>query len=411
MSSPYKTSNRPVDLPMARSYAPHTPRDFGFPPQGRPSSMHSESGFSEMPATLYSTPAEDDKWAHVVDQLSKLTSLPTAVLISFNPKLGRQAITVPGEADFTEQGEALFQEYYYAVGPFRDPSMRKPLTGITLDSGLFPQEQLHKTELNNEILARYDLHHLAILPLVSTPKDFDVVSAWRGGAVGEFDAGTLPLFECALSHLRAVQDIRCELANANLRAARAEAALEHTFAAAFLLDAAGRVVHMNRAGEAMISSPDGVMLRHNRIIATKTSQQSQLKALIAGAISAAQASATQAGGAIALERGSGGRPLFVRVLPLLVDLTAGQSGHALLLITDPDGAVKDSTNLLKSLFSLTTAEIAVATNLRAGLTLTEIADVRRVSLETVRSQAKSLLQKTNTRRQSDLVLLLTTLIT
>ena len=131
--------------------------------------MHSESGFSEMPATLYSTPAEDDKWAHVVDQLSKLTSLPTAVLISFNPKLGRQAITVPGEADFTEQGEALFQEYYYAVGPFRDPSMRNPLTGITLDSGLFPRNRLIKPNYN-EILARYDLPHLAILPLASTAR-------------------------------------------------------------------------------------------------------------------------------------------------------------------------------------------------------------------------------------------------
>jgi DNA-binding CsgD family transcriptional regulator len=207
--------------------------------------------------------------------------------------------------------------------------------------------------------------------------------------------------------------LRCELANANLRAARAEAALEHNFAAVFLLDAAGRVVHMNRSGEAMVSSPDGVMLRRNRVVATNAAQQSKLKALIACAISAAQANAQQPGGAIALERSSGRHPLFVRVLPLQVDLPAGQtpSAHALLLITDPGGAVKDPTNLLKSLFLLTNAEIAVATNLRAGFTLTEIAAARRVSLETIRSQVKSLLQKTNTRRQSDLVLLLTTLIT
>lgn len=86
-------------------------------------------------------------------------------------------------------------------------------------------------------------------------------------------------------------------------------------------------------------------------------------------------------------------------------------GHALLLIADPDVAVKDPTDFLKDLFSLTTAEIEVAVSLRAGLSLTEIAAARRVSIETVRSQIKSILQKTNTRRQGDLILLLTTLIT
>ena len=126
----------------------------------------------------------------------------------------------------------------------------------------------------------------------------------------------LILFACALSPSRAAQDTRCQLANANLRAARAEAALEHAFAAAFVLDAVGRVVYMNRSGEAMASSADGVMFRRNELSPQNASQQSQLKALIAGAISAAQASASQAVGAIALERSSGRRPLFVRVMPL-----------------------------------------------------------------------------------------------
>jgi DNA-binding CsgD family transcriptional regulator len=417
MSIPDRTSNSPVDRPLAKSYALQSQRNSGFSPPSQPSSMQSESG-SEMLVTFHSPPADDVKWALVVDELCKLSSPCTAVLISFNSRLGRQELTVRGGSDFMEEGQPLSNDDYYAVdpfgeAPFGEPNMRQPLTEITLGGELVSHEQFHKTKLHNDIAARRDLHHLAVLPLVSTPKHFDALSAWRGGTAGEFDAETLHLFECALPHLRAAQDIRCELANAKLRAARAEAALEHTFAAAFLLDAAGRVVHMNRPGEAMISFPDGVMLRRNRIIATNASQQSQLKALIACALSTAQASAMQTGGAIALERSSGRRPLFVRVLPLRVELTAGHtpSGHALLLITDPDAAVKDPAILLKSLFSLTTAEIAVATNLRAGFTLVEIAAVRRVSLETIRSQVKSLLQKTNTRRQSDLILLLTTLIT
>jgi DNA-binding CsgD family transcriptional regulator len=272
---------------------------------------------------------------------------------------------------------------------------------------------LEKTELHNNILARYDFHHMAILPLVSTPTHFEVLSASRGGDTAEVDAEALRLLAYPASQLRVAQALGRELAAAHLRAACAEAALEQTLTAAFLLDSAGRVMHMNRAGESIASSADGVMLRRNKIVATNASQQSRLRLLIAGAISAAGASLARLGGAIALERSSGRRPLFVRVLPLRVGLPVGHtpSGHALLLITDPDGAVQDATSLLKDLFSLTNAEIAVAVNLRVGFTLAAIATARGVALETIRSQVKSVLQKTNTRRQSDLVLLLTTLIT
>ncbi len=291
--------------------------------------------------------------------------------------------------------------------------LREPITGIALGREWISQKQLERTDVHDDILGRFDLPHRAILPLASTTAHFDAFGACRGAAIGEFNPETPHLIECALSPARAAQAPRCQLANANLRAARAEAALEHAFAAAFVLDAAGRVVYMNRSGEAMANSGDGVMLRRNRIIAADVSQQSKLKALITGAISGTQASTSQAVGAIALERRAGRRPLFVRVMPLRVNLTGGHtpSGHALLLITDPAGTLENPTKLLKSLFSLTAAEIEVATHLRAGSTLAEIAAVRGVSLETTRSQVKSLLQKTNSRRQSGLILLLTTLIT
>ncbi len=409
MNRPEKNCAAPVNLTVAKSYTPHTQQDSGFPPLSRQSSMQCETGFSERLAALYPSTAKDAKWAQAVDQLRRLTSLSTAVLDRFNARLCQEEITVRGRVAFTDAGRAV-SDGRYAVDPV--PIICKSLMGITPGREVVPAE-LHKTELHNDVLAPQDLHPLAILPFVNTQEHFEQPGASREETVREFDAEALHLFECALPYLHAGQVLRRELDDANLRAARAEAALEHTVAAAFLLDAGGRVVHMNRSGEAMIRSSGCLMLRRNRIIAANVSQQSRLKALIGRAISAAQASATPSGEAMALERDSGRRPLFVRVLPLCVESTneRAPSGHALLLITDPDGVVKDPSHLLKSLFSLTTAEIAVAASLRAGFTLAEIAAVRGVSRETIRSQLKSLLQKTNTRRQSDLVHLLTTLIT
>lgn len=372
MSNGDKTSHWPQDAPTTNACT-SCARSKSDSPLTRPSQY--EADFSEMMATLY--------W-----------------------------IAFRRSPAFMDEGRARPHEYY-AVDPVSLPMMRKPLMGTTAGRELAPPEPPHKTELHDHILAPQDLHPLAILPFVNTQKHFDQLGATREATVGEFDAEALHLFECALPHLRAGQVLRRELDDANLRAARAEAALEHTVAAAFLLDAGGRVVHMNQLAEAMIRSSDCVTLRRNRIMATNASQQARLRALIGRAISAAQASATPPAEAIALERGCDRRPLFVRVLPLSVELTSEKApaGHALLLITDPDGVLKDPSHLLKSLFSLTNAEIEVAATLRAGFTLAEIAVVRGVSLETIRSQLKSLLQKTNTRRQSDLIRLLTTLIT
>ena len=77
-----------------------------------------------------------------------------------------------------------------------------------------------------------------------------------------------------------------ELAHANLRAARAEAALDHAFAAAFLLEAPGRVVYMNRSAEALISSARRRDASPQQNYRHQCLQQSKLKALIACAISA-----------------------------------------------------------------------------------------------------------------------------
>jgi len=408
MKSLDKTSNAPVGVPTANSYTSRTYRDCGFPPPGRSTPAQHEPSLSETLATLYSSPGEGAQWAKVFDQLCNLTS-STVFLTSFNPKPGRQELTVRSGADFMEEGQALYDD---SLDPLRDRITRESQVGSTPGTELASQEQLY-AQLHSDVSTRDDLHHLAILPLVSTPPHSDALRTWRGGDADEFDAEILQLLQRAVPHLRAAQVLGRELAAANLRAARAEAALEHTSAAVFLLDWVGRVVHMNSSAEEIVSSADGLMLRRNKIIATNPAQQSKLRLMIGAAIDAAQTSPPSSAGAIALERSSGRRPLFVRVLPLRVDLESGQtpSGHALLLMTDPDGAVQDATSLLRDLFSLTTAEIAVAVNLRVGLTLADIAAARGVALETIRSQVKSVLQKTNTRRQSDLILLLTTLIT
>jgi DNA-binding CsgD family transcriptional regulator len=79
---------------------------------------------------------------------------------------------------------------------------------------------------------------------------------------------------------------------------------------------------------------------------------------------------------------------------------------ALMFIFDPEQAHDITADLVRKLFKLSPAEAQLAVSLCAGRTLEEIAAERGRALSTVRSQVRSLFDKTGTNRQTDLVSLL-----
>lgn len=78
---------------------------------------------------------------------------------------------------------------------------------------------------------------------------------------------------------------------------------------------------------------------------------------------------------------------------------------AIVVLSEPREGVADTT-LLHSLFDLTPAELAVAQGLAAGRSVAAIAAQSGRSVATVRNQLKSVMQKTGSPRQVDLVLLM-----
>lgn len=79
----------------------------------------------------------------------------------------------------------------------------------------------------------------------------------------------------------------------------------------------------------------------------------------------------------------------------------------LLVITSAGDEVGVDPRIMEGLFDLTAAEAAIARDLTQGKTINDIASLRGVADSTVRSQVRSLFEKTGTHRQVDLVRLLT----
>jgi DNA-binding CsgD family transcriptional regulator len=89
--------------------------------------------------------------------------------------------------------------------------------------------------------------------------------------------------------------------------------------------------------------------------------------------------------------------------------SARSLARVLVLATDPEVKVNFPDAILRALYDLTPAETEIANGLLTGFSIEDLALLRKVSVATVRSQMKALLGKTDTRRQTDLVRLLSSL--
>jgi DNA-binding CsgD family transcriptional regulator len=109
-----------------------------------------------------------------------------------------------------------------------------------------------------------------------------------------------------------------------------------------------------------------------------------------------------------VRRRSGKHPLSVLVAPLrgASPLQLEPLATAILLVTDPERVRPAADTHLRALYGLTTAEARIAHALLDADRLADVAENLGVTLSTVRTHLQRAFEKTDTRRQSELVRLL-----
>ena len=99
------------------------------------------------------------------------------------------------------------------------------------------------------------------------------------------------------------------------------------------------------------------------------------------------------------------RALSVLVAPLRIDSRWIMAGcpAAIVFVADPDSTPPTAQDQLRTLYRLTPAEAAVAMAIARGTGLQAAADELQISLTTARTHLQHVFEKTETRRQAELV--------
>ena len=172
--------------------------------------------------------------------------------------------------------------------------------------------------------------------------------------------------------------------------------LDHMSVAIAAVDAAGRVVVRNGDFDRIAQARDGVQLRADGCLSFADDDcERAYRAYLARVAATAVGDGDLNGHLMPVPRRSGYDPFMLELAPLRdpADELGTRFSGCLVSLIDPQTPPPISVRPLKAYFGLTPSETAVAEGLLRGSTLAHLADERSVSVETIKSQCKSIYEK------------------
>jgi DNA-binding CsgD family transcriptional regulator len=356
--------------------------------------------------SVYAAPIRPELWCVVLEQLSDMTGVTKAALITHDiTNSEHRMLAILG--DSVKEGTSIYERSYFQHDEWTLRFPKRGFTGrVIRGEEIWPEHAFYKSTFFNEFLQKFDVCQMACLASGGTPGIFEALSIYRGPRDHEFGPEVLAILEMLAPHLQTSLHMRRIFAALESRVSDLENALDLVSTGLVLLDAKGNCVLVNKTAKAILDQRDGLFLERKALAASDLSESTTLRKLINSAILPCHIASHKSNKAMKISRRNA-KHLQILTAPLRRENVAGSNGAVgIVFISDPEQNASVSSEILQVLFGLTPAEARLAIALLEGKSILQTAVRHNVSRETVRSQIKSLFQKTGTKRQGELVRLL-----
>lgn len=306
-----------------------------------------------------------------------------------------------------------FEEYLRDYEQYDRPAYAKLSTkkepGFVNDLDLFgfdTLEELHSLPVVKWHVRERNILHRAISRL-------NITAAWFDGLALQFNADRGPMSSKEISHANSylphfakTLEINRTFTILRNRYGAMLAALDHLRLGVFILTSHGEVAVQNLEAQNIIDQKNGMYLsRDSRLKVNNSADQLLLDKAVQVVLSTSSGTGHSAGEMLSVKKSSGNEPYLLEFSPLKDH--SGDFGTdiigALVIVIDPNRSDVVSVSGLSTIYGLSNTETTVAELIIRGYTNAEIAEIRGVAFETVRSQVASLLHKTGCRHRSEMV--------
>lgn len=275
--------------------------------------------------------------------------------------------------------------------------LAKPVNNFTVEDEITTPEERKVLPYHQEIAVPGHREWWACLEFAVRDRRW-YLSMFRDTRRGRFETSEAGRFLALTSELSRIVSFAEKVWDIAVGASLA--AFDQFNCPAVLLDSRGRVTQINRPADALFG-PD-LAVHHGRIHAGDRASDSRLQALIGTTIQ-------EPSDPVVVER-DGSPWLLAEAIPVtsfVHDLFNG--GDVLLFFTNLAAEAAPADDVLRHVFHLTPAEARLASRFAAGGGIEAVRADLAIGRETARTQLRAVFDKTGTRRQAELVALLSRL--
>ncbi|GAB2174764.1 helix-turn-helix transcriptional regulator [Dongia sp. agr-C8] len=359
--------------------------------------------FSTLLAALYDASVDPAGWTAVADLAARTFESASCLLQVQNRGNGSGQI-LGHTSNFTAARISAYSEYYYAHDLWATRAMELGVGRAVLGSELVPEPEIFATELYNDWLRPTGIFDLVGGSVALAAGDVGLVGVHRPQDAARFDGADRDWMAHFLEHFGRAVDLQSRLGQVEHRLSVTLDALERLDVGVLVVNMRAKVVYASPSAEAHLRQRSGIVLHHKVLTLADPSRDSELKRLIQGASLGAVGKSISTGGLITVPRRDA-TALTLLVCPLSPSFLGKGATEpvAMIFIGDTESRRRPPQAVLAKLYGFSAAEGQLASALLAGDCIQDYARHTGVSINTARSQLKSIFAKTGHARQSALI--------
>jgi DNA-binding CsgD family transcriptional regulator len=365
--------------------------------------LHSEEHWLCLADAFQSAAVSGAGWYAALDGLAKATGSQHGQLIN----IGDDA-TIP--LNILTDIDPRFNEVFESVGgadPMINPrvgaGMKAPLLKVLAESDFIAPEEYKRHPHYQEFAIPNGAPYICLSTLDRSPGLLTGLAVIRTERQGHITAPEREVFASLAPHVRAA--VRTQTALEGNGAVLLAGAMEALSMSAFVCDRTGMVRELTPSAEQLVLGNRGLQLKEGRLRASQASDTRELDDAIRIAASGhVRPGAPLLRAVIVRSSDQETAPLVLDVISLPAHATELTfTPRVLIVARGAKAANQRKAAILQTVYDMTSAESDIALQLCAGNTPETIAALRKVAIGTVRAQIKSLLAKTGSKRQIELV--------
>jgi DNA-binding CsgD family transcriptional regulator len=362
--------------------------------------MATETDLLRLAVTAHEAVADSAIWSEFLDKFSR--AIDADVTLLQRHYLSQHRSTLIATFGLTQRFTDSYNEHYSKVNVWRENGRHLYVEGRAFpDEAAYPRATLRQTEFYNDCLVPIGVTRSLAGVIARSGDEVIVLTGLRNEQRQPFGDVETTTVELLLPHLKraCVTQDRLHLLEAG------EAALNRLRVGIALVAASGRVVFCNRTAEAIFRAGDGMVVRGGFLAASHAEADAALRKAIRFAI--APGESLEGPPRVLVPRTSSRQPYHLTAAPLRATarpFTGMAAPVAVLLVVDPEQRQAVAEEVLKEMFGLTAKEAALARALADGHPLERAAEQLEMRYETARTHLRRIMSKTETSRQTELVL-------